>query len=420
MAEVLAWIEQGEAVTLALELGQINSPPGGEGPAGDFVYAWLQRNGITALKQEVLPGRYNAIGRLPGQGGGQSLILNSHLDVAYGRPEDIWTAGRFNRGDLYAWADGDRLYGQSVVNDKAPMAASLVALKAIQQAGLRLPGDLVFAGVCGEIGQAPIDEYQGAAYEGKGIGTRYSVMHGIVADHALVAECTNWRITATECGCLLVKLSVYGRAVYTPFLARPANPVEHPNAIVRAGRLIEALDAWGAGYEQRYSYRSPSGPVVPKVSVGAIRGGLPFKPIETAGVCALYLDIRVPPHLSPQVALEELRQVVVGLGLEAEIEPYLFRRGYEGQGTEPLQSAIRQAHARFFAAPPQEPDAPVSSMWRDLNVYNEIGIPSVTYGPPLGLSSEGWSYFIRADDIVRAAKLYALIALDVCSRPRTA
>jgi hypothetical protein len=110
--------------------------------------------------------------------------------------------------------------------------------------------------------------------------------------------------------------------------------------------------------------------------------------------------------------------VVLGLGLEVEIEPYLFRRGYEGQGTEPLQSAIRQAHARFFAAPPQEPDAPVSSMWRDLNVYNEIGIPSVTYGPPLGLSSEGWSYFIRADDIVRAAKLYALIALDVCSRPR--
>jgi acetylornithine deacetylase/succinyl-diaminopimelate desuccinylase-like protein len=418
IAEVLSRIEEGEAVSLALELGQINSPPGGEGAAGEYVYGWLQHNGIAAWKQEALPGRYNAIGRLLGQGGGQSLILNSHLDVAYGRPDDIWTAGRFNRGDLSAWADGDRLYGQAVVNDKAPMAATLVAIKAIHQAGLRLPGDLVFAGVCGEIGQAPIDEYQGPAYEGKGLGTRYSVMHGVVADHALVAECTNWRITATECGCLLVKLSLYGRAVYTPFLSRPANPLEHPNAIVRAGRLIEALEAWGADYERRNSYHSPSGPVVPKVSVGAIRGGLPFKPIETAGVCALYLDVRVPPRLSPQAPLEELRQVVAGLALEAEIEPYLFRRGYEGQGTEPLQAAILQAHARFFSEAPQEPDAPVSSMWRDLNVYNEVGIPSVTYGPPLGLSSEGWSYFIRAEDIVRAAKLYALVALEVCSRPR--
>jgi acetylornithine deacetylase/succinyl-diaminopimelate desuccinylase-like protein len=415
---VLAHISRAEVVDLALALGQINSPPGGEGPAGEYVYAWLCRNGIPAVKQEVLPGRYNAIGTLRGQGGAQSLILNSHLDVAYGRPEDVWTAGRLNRGDLSAWAEGDRLYGQAVVNDKAPMAASLVAVKAIQQSGLQLAGDLIFAGVCGEIGQAPIDEFQGPAYEGKGIGTRYSVMHGIVADHALVAECTNWRVTATECGCLLVKLSVYGRAVYTPFLARPSNPLEHPNAIVRAGRLIEALEAWALDYERRYSYRAPSGPVVPKVNLGAIRGGLPFKPIESAGLCALYLDIRVPPSVSPQVALAELRQVVEGLGVEADIEPYLFRRGYDGKGTEALQGAIERAHCHFFPQPPLEPEAPVSSMWRDLNVYNEVGIPAVTYGPPLGLSSEGWSYFIHADDILRAAQLYALIALDVCSQPR--
>jgi acetylornithine deacetylase/succinyl-diaminopimelate desuccinylase-like protein len=418
--DLFACIDQGEAAELALALGQINSPPGGEGPAGEYVVDWLRQNGIRAIKQEVLPGRFNAIGRLPGRGGGQSLILNSHLDVAYGRPEDIWTAGRFNRGDLSAWQDGDRLYGQSVVNDKAPMAATLLALKAIKQSGLDLAGDLIFAGVCGEIGQAPIDEFQGPAYEGKGIGTRYSLMHGIVADYALVAECSNWCLTATECGCLLVKVSVYGRAVYTPFLTRPADARQHPNAIVRAAHLVDVIEAWAADYQQRHSYQSRTGPVVPKVSIGAIRAGLPFKPIETAGVCALYLDIRVPPRLSPQSALAELRQTVAGTGLEAEIEPYLFRRGYEGQGTQPLEQAIERAHKRFFAEPPQQADAPVSSMWRDLNVYNEAGIPSVTYGPPLGLSSEGWSYFIEKQDILRAAKLYALIALDICSRQRRA
>jgi acetylornithine deacetylase/succinyl-diaminopimelate desuccinylase-like protein len=248
-------------------------------------------------------------------------------------------------------------------------------------------------------------------------------MHGVVADHALVAECTNWRVTATECGCLFVKVSVYGRAVYTPFITRPAEAAQHPqaaaqhpNAIVRATRVIEAIEAWGADYERRYSYRSPSGPVVPKVSIGAIRGGLPFKPIESAGVCALYVDVRVPPPVSAQTALRELRQAVDAAGVEAEIEPYLFRQGHEGQGTEGLRGAIEQAHGRFFPEPPAEPEAPVSSMWRDLNVYNEAGIPSVTYGPPLGLSSEGWSYFIRAEDILRAARVYALIALDICSR----
>jgi acetylornithine deacetylase/succinyl-diaminopimelate desuccinylase-like protein len=416
--ELLACIDDSEAPDLALTLGQINSPPGGEGEAGEYVLDWLQQNGIAALKQEVLPERYNAIGTLRGAGGGQSLIFNSHLDTAYGRPEDIWTAGRFNRGDLSAWAESERVYGQSVVNDKAPMAATLVAVKAIKQAGISLRGDLIFTGVAGEIGQAPIDEFRGPRYEGKGLGSRYAVAHGIRADHALVAECTNWCMTAVECGCLFVKITVYGKAVYTPFLSRPARIEDGPNAIVKAAKLVEAFEAWAADYEKRNTYRSPSGMVVPKASIGAIRAGLPYKPIETAGVCALYADIRVPPQADPLDAVDELRGLTAKLNLTADVEPYLFRKGYEGKNVDGLQSAIAGAHGRFFPEPPKEPDAPVSSMWRDLNVFNEVGIPSLTYGPPLGLSSEGWSYFILKQDVTLAAKLYALIALDLCNRPR--
>lgn len=413
LQELRAFLQQGEAADLALTLGQINSPHGAEGEAGKFVFDWLQRNKIPAQLQEVLPGRYNAIGRLQGNSTGTSLILNSHLDTAYGAPEDIWTAGRFHRGDLEAWTEGDRLYGQGVVNDKAPMAATLLALKAIHEFKLRLRGDLIFAGVAGEIGLAPIDEYQGTQYEGKGTGTRYSVLHGIVADYALVAECTNWCTTATECGDLFVKVSLYGRAVYTPFLSR-ANP--SPNAIVHAIKFIEAFESWASEYEKQGSYSSPSGPVAPKACIGALRAGLPYKPIETAGVCALYLDIRIPPQGDPNAVLRELRSLLARLDLSADVQPYLFRKGYDGRNVEPLQDAVRNAHARVFDKPPALPDAPVSSMWRDLNVYNEVGIPSLTYGPPLGLSAEGWSYFIRRDDVNLAAELYSMIALDLCNQ----
>lgn len=407
-----------EAVELAETLGKINSPPGGEGPAGEFVCDWLARNGISALKQEVLPGRYNAIGRLPGAGGGQSLIFNSHLDTAYGHASDIWTAGRMTEADTTAWIDGDRIYGQSVVNDKAPMAATLIALKALKQAGLPLKGDAIFTGVAGEIGQAPVDEFQGPRYEGKGIGSRYAVTHGIVADHALVAECTNWCATAVECGCLLVKVAIYGRAVYTPFLSRPIRPTDHVNAIVKAAKWVEAFEEWADEYERRSAYHSPTGMVIPKASIGAIRGGLPYKPIETAGVCALYVDIRIPPQGDPLDALTGLRELTRKLNFEADIEPFLFRKGYEGRDVQTLQEAIEVAHRRFFSESPREADAPVSSMWRDLNIFNEVGIPSVTYGPPLGLSTQGWTYYIKAEDVTRAAKLYALIALDICNRPR--
>jgi acetylornithine deacetylase/succinyl-diaminopimelate desuccinylase-like protein len=222
-------------------------------------------------------------------------------------------------------------------------------------------------------------------------------------------------MTAVECGDLFLKISIYGRAVYTPFLSRSG---ASPNAIVHATKFIGAFEEWALEYEQRKTYRSPSGMVVPKASIGAIRGGLPYKPIETAGVCALYADVRVPPGNNPAAVIEELRELVKRLELNAEVEPYLFRRGYEGKKVEALQEAIHRAHVRFFPAPPQEPGAPVSSMWRDLNVFNEVGIPAVTYGPPLGLSSEGWSYFILKEDVNLAAKLYALIALDICNRAR--
>jgi len=325
-ADALAFIDDGEANDLALTLGQINSPHGDEGAAGEFVFDWLKANNILALKQEVLPGRYNAIGRLRGTGGGQSLIFNSHLDTAYGLGEDIWTAGKFNRADISAWTEGEHIYGHGVVNDKAPMVATLIAIKALKQAGIELKGDLIFMGVAGEIGQVPIDEFQGGRYEGKGIGSRYAVTHGIVADHALVAECTNWCMTAVECGDLFVKISIYGRAVYTPFLSRAGTS---PNAIVHATKFIEAFEEWALEYERRNTYRSPSGIVVPKASIGAIRGGLPYKPIETAGVCALYADVRVPPHNDPNDAIIEIRELVEGLGLTADVEPYLFRKGYE-------------------------------------------------------------------------------------------
>ncbi len=215
-----------------------------------------------------------------------------------------------------------------------------------------------------------------------------------------------------------MKVSLSGTAIYTPFLQRPEKMEDNPNAIVQASRFIAAFEGWASDYEQRYSYQSRTGMVVPKASIGAIRGGLPYKPIETAGICALYLDIRVPPNVEPLVPFGELRELVKDLGLNAELETYLFRRGYEGENTFTLEEAVTTAHGNFFPEPPSEPDAPVSSMWRDLNVFNEVGIPSITYGPPLGLSSEGWTYYIKTGDIARAAQLYALIALDICNRPR--
>ena len=72
---------------------------------------------------------------MEGTGGGYNLIFNSHLDTTL-RGDAIWSAidpqDRLYRG---AWREGDELCGDGLVNDKGPMAAFLVAAKAIKNAG---------------------------------------------------------------------------------------------------------------------------------------------------------------------------------------------------------------------------------------------------------------------------------------------
>jgi hypothetical protein len=51
-------------------------------------------------------------------------------------------------------------------------------------------------------------------------------------------------------------------------------------------------------------------------------------------------------------------------------------------------------------------------MWRDSNVFNEAGIPTVVYGP--GASVGGGNFAMEIDALVQAAKAYAAIAIEVC------
>lgn len=48
------------------------------------------------------------------------------MDVGI-NPGDDWILARPERRYFEGWREGDRLYGQAVVNDKGPMAAFMVA-----------------------------------------------------------------------------------------------------------------------------------------------------------------------------------------------------------------------------------------------------------------------------------------------------
>ena len=148
----------------------------------------------------------------------------------------------------------------------------------------------------------------------------------------------------------------------------------------------------------------------------AIRSGVPYKITKTLHLCTIYVDIRITPVQDPLTIREELRRLIAGAGFEGEVELYTYRRGYEAKGVEPLAEAVGRAHERILGGRPPIAAPPLCSMWRDLNVFNEVGIPSLTYGP--GASVGGGNLSMRLTDLHTAAKVYALTALDVCNRDR--
>jgi len=63
--------------------------------------------------------------------------------------------------------------------------------------------------------------------------------------------------------------------------------------------------------------------------------------------------------------------------------------------------------------PPSEAETAVVSMWRDTNVFNGAGIPSLTFGPSRGEASVQGTGQFHLDHLVAAANIYALTAMQI-------
>ncbi len=415
---VLKLIDKEELANLALDLGNIDSPPGREREVGEFVEAWLRVEGFKTRVVSLVPERPNVVGVYQGTGGGYSLLFNSHIDTAVSE-HDFWTRRDCNRPiDHGAWRESDTLYGNGVVNDKGLMACFLSAAKAIKKAGVALKGDLILTAVSGEIEQEPIDEFQGIQYLSRDIGARFMVGHGVIADYALIAETTSFRLAWVQAGKAVFKVTVFaGPCQYAPFIKRPYTPQENPNAIFQMGRLVERVEEWALLYEKEHTYISSGGTLIPTVNIAAVRGGVPFHTCTMPELCSLYLDFRIAPNQDALALKAELEGIVNSLRLEGEVELFHFRRGYEAQNVDRLVRAIEQAHNGLFGGRPELAVGPVCSMWRDDNVFSEVGIPAANYGP--GVSVGGGNLSISLDDLHKAAKIYAMIALDLCNQDKT-
>ena len=142
-----------------------------------------------------LAGRPNVVGVWPGAGGGRSLILNAHIDTVETGDPVLWSHDPFA-----ADVAGDRLYGRGSCDMKAGLVAHLIAVKALQAAGIRLKGDVKIESVISE--------------EDGGAGALATILRGHRADAAIITEPTRLAVIPAQGGSLVFRLRIQGRSAH--------------------------------------------------------------------------------------------------------------------------------------------------------------------------------------------------------------
>jgi len=401
-------IDRDRLVDTATRLVNVPSFTGDEEAAARLMVELFESLDLQVQWQQVEEGRANALGIWSGAGGGKSLMFNGHLDTSYsGREPWLRAVPGFQP---QAFERDGRLYGLGISNMKGAVACYVEAVRALQDEGVRLRGDVLIAAVCGEIEKTQQGAEQGAQYRGYAAGTRYLVSHGGVADMCLLGEPTEGKVVLGHFGALWLRIRVHGDFIHTAF----SEGRRDRNSILRAREVLDAVLEWIPSWEDdpANAYRGAKA----IVNVGAMEGGFGWRASRTPHHTDLFLDVRVPPTLPMARARAELgdfvrslRERFPGHGIDWEV--YVTAPGSEIDESHPLVAAIDEGHSAVFGS---RPERDTVRWFSDASTLTRYGIESVNYGTSSGLPDPVLGENLDIEGLVRVAKVYALVATRVC------
>jgi acetylornithine deacetylase/succinyl-diaminopimelate desuccinylase-like protein len=364
--------------------------------------------GLQVQWQQVEEGRANVLGIWAGAGGGPSLMFNGHTDTSYSGREP-WLAHVPGFQPAPFVEDG-RLYGLGISNMKGALACYVEALRALDDAGVRLRGDVMIAAVCGEIEKTQWADAQGPEYRGYAAGSRYLVSHGGVADMCILGEPTESKVVLGHYGSLWLRIGVEGNFIHTAF----SEGKRDRNSILRMREVLDAVLEWIPAWEDdpENAYRGARA----IVNVGALQGGFGWRVSRTPHRTDLFLDVRVPPTKPMAVARGQVLAMVRELaarfpdyGVDGEV--YVTAPGAEIDESHPVVAAIDEAHAAVFGSAPERD---VTRWFSDASALTRYGVPTVNYGTSTGLLDTVKGENLSIEGLVKTAEVYARAAIQVC------
>lgn len=419
-AAIRSWVEQKEAsiVELVQELiayDTVNHVLTGKEQEAQIYLAQLLRemglqvdvftpNEVPGIEQHpaYFPGkdyseRPNVVGIRQGVGNGRSLIFSSHMDTtvaAQGWKQDPWKPV----------VDNNKLYGLGAFDMKGGLAASIMAMRCIQELNIPLKGDVLIESV--------VDEEFGGAN-----GTLASRLRGYNPDAAIIPEPTNLAVCPATRGGALWRVTFTGSTGMSfsdETIVNPANI---------AAKFIVFLEEFE---QQRQAKKGPApyyedGGNLP-IMVTRLEAGDLKAPLCDTGPTECHVDIWIECY--PNVTEEELQQELLNG----------FRMKYEDQYASWEEPQFKKM-IRFLPGAQVDPEFPLISMLSDItketagqnfgeiqgapfacdsfmfNVYTDT--PAIVMGP-VGANAHAPEEHINIPQLLKLVEIYTFTLLEWC------
>lgn len=341
--------------------------------------------------------RPNVVGVKKGTGGGRSIMFSGHVDTV-SEGMDPWTVDPYSGSVI----DGKQ-YGLGLLDMKGGMAASIMAMTALEDIGITLKGDFMIETVVDE-------EYGGAN------GTLASRLKGYEADIAIIPEPSNMSICPANQGGLMMRIKFIGRA------GRSFSGEELLNPVHAASRFVEIFYEYEKYRGQMKSinplYENSSG--LPTYIQG-IKAG----PVDTP------LTDRVPSSCSidvwfqcyPETTEEELRNDLIDFYEERAKEDSILQQmpaqfeklvrflpGSSIPDNHPIIDVAQIVSETFGKKLPVE-GAPFACDSFMFNLHSNT--PALIWGPK-GENAHASDEHIDIDDFMNLVKMYALTIIEWC------
>lgn len=382
ISKALKYIEATDDAALQdlIMLTQIPAPPFKEEVRARKYAEMLRAAGADSVHIDEVG---NVIALRRGRVGGRVVAVAGHLDTVFPEETDVTVTQR-----------GDTLFAPGIGDDTRGLIAILYTLKAMQEAGLRADGDILFIGSVGEEGLGDLR------------GMKHLFRKGGPKIDAFVAidGASDNRIVAMALGSRRYRVTFKGPGGHSWGAFGGANPA---HALGRAVRIFdEAADAFTAS-GTRTSYN------VGRIGGGTSVNSIPFEAwmevdMRSESQTSL-MTIDSIFRASMQKALDEQnRSVRRGDKMTVELENIGDRPSGETDPNAPLLLRA-QATIRHFGGRPN-----IQRSSTDSNIPISLGIPAITLaaGGSGGRSHSLDEYWINRNAYVAVQRLLLVLTAE--------